>query len=463
MVEGGFQLRAGLLRDVGRKRSSNQDFVSYFEPTALEELQKSGCIYVVADGVGGAIRGELASEYAVKALLHLYYQSQHLRPAERLAQIIPTIGNEIYTYAQQQGGTQKMATTMVVAIVLGTRLIVANVGDSRAYLIRGGIARQITQDHRQGENRLTRSVGGELNVRVDLFELDLQPGDRILLCSDGFHRYFSSSEIAQIVTEDEPYRVVYRMVEEANRRGGADNIAVAVVEVGNLVDWPEIPQTRYDIQTPLPLEERPTIADPIYWEKQYNYQDTKEKKSRNIQQMLLIYGGLLSAFLLLFCGAYNGATLIFNILSGSERSTSSTVTPSIVPTYTYTPFSPNGYQNSLMQDTSENTNKQHNHTDEIGKCLYKIDPNMDKSYKEVLEKFKMDQSYLSKITKDDGKTTICGMLIHPDNCDKTFQYIIDLDQNDSYKSIDDLPRVIIIPDVVKTVCTEMKGEWIGNQ
>lgn len=463
---GGFRLRAGLLRDIGLKRATNQDFVSYFEPMSVEDLQQSGCIYIVADGVGGAIRGELASEYAVKSLLHRYYQNQNLKPSERLAQIIPAIGNEIYMYAQQQGGNQKMATTIVVAIILGTRLIVANVGDSRAYLIRGGTAHQITRDHRQGENRLTRSVGGELNVKVDLFEMNLQPGDRILLCSDGLYRYFNNSEIAQWTTEGEPFVVVHRMIEEANQRGGADNISVVVIDVGEVVDWQEIPQTHHDINTPLPVEERATIADPSYWGEEDQAPDNPSNARRNRQNQvvyLVLIIGVISVFCFLVAfgmtsGLISKVKATSTISPDESASSIHSVTPGYLPAMsqsTNTPFAPIGQQGGVLQP-SESLR---------GKCQVKIENiQANDSFTSFVGKYGQDRIDEVKVhLSDKGPIDLCGGFIAKEHCGKTFQEIIDFDPKDDFRGLDSFAIVIIIPNVLKETCESNNGIWIGTQ
>ncbi len=251
-----FRLKAALLTDIGRKRSNNEDFVGSFEPPDKRILWQSGSLYVVADGVGGAAKGEVASKYAVEKLLYEYYRHPQDAPSKRLKRIISQIGQEIYEHGNNIG--QRMATTLVAAVVWRDKLIVANVGDSRAYLIRDGEARQITKDHnvvgemlREGliseeealaggnKNRLTRSLGGEPHPKVDIFELPLRQGDRILLCSDGLSRYARREDIASLAAEGKPEEVVKRLIDFANRSGGADNVSAILVEVGEPVVVPE--------------------------------------------------------------------------------------------------------------------------------------------------------------------------------------------------------------------------------
>jgi len=165
------------------------------------------------------------------------------------------VGNEIYAYGHSEaGGGRAMATTLVAAVVWRERLIVANVGDSRAYLLRGGHAEQITVDHnlvgemvQEGlmteeearrskvKNRLTRSLGGRPDPKVDIFTRTLQTGDRIVLCSDGLTRYASAEDIVRLAGEAPPEEAVQRLIDFANQQGGADNISAIVIAVGEAI------------------------------------------------------------------------------------------------------------------------------------------------------------------------------------------------------------------------------------
>ena len=234
-----------MLSDVGIKRKNNEDFVDCYEPDDPAELQHSGCIYVVADGVGGASKGEVASKYAVRKVIYEYYLQPNIPPADRLKEIIHRIGNEIFNFAEDSTRVAQMATTMVVAVIRGSHLTVANVGDSRAYLIRNNKAGQITRDHNlvgemvrdgilteqqalvsKAKNKLTRSLGGEPDVHVDTFELDLQPGDRVFLCTDGLTRYALKSDIAALAGSGPISQAVDFSIDYALRKGGADNVTV---------------------------------------------------------------------------------------------------------------------------------------------------------------------------------------------------------------------------------------------
>ena len=233
--------------DPGRRRN-NEDFVDFYEPVDPVERQVRGCLYIVADGVGGAARGERASQYAAKKLLYEYYQNPDSIPGE-LKDILVRINRDIHEYAEESERVTRMATTLVAALIINGKLIIANVGDSRAYLIRDGTATQLSRDHnivgemvRNGElteeqaqksklkNKLSRSLGGEAEVHVDVYPpIPLKPGDKILLCSDGLTRYALQGDIARMTAEGSLQEVIDRMVDFANRRGGEDNVSVMMV------------------------------------------------------------------------------------------------------------------------------------------------------------------------------------------------------------------------------------------
>jgi len=248
-----FNISSAELTHPGRKRSVNQDYVASFEPTDWKDLNQSGRVYIVADGVGGASDGEKASLFAAKKVLAEYYSNPRVEPGERLRRLFRQAGNDLYDHAEQSPGYKRMATTMVAAVIHGNMLTVANVGDSRAFLIRGGQITQITRDHnlvgemlhngeiteqealRSGvKNRLTRSLGGELDVKVDVYkDIPLQTGDRIFLCSDGLTRYTLNQDILQLVGQGLPAETTQRAIDFANRHGGADNISATMVIIGD--------------------------------------------------------------------------------------------------------------------------------------------------------------------------------------------------------------------------------------
>lgn len=228
------------------RRPNNEDSVAFFEPSDPQERDSSGCVYIVADGVGGASIGERASRYAADKVLFEYLKHPASDPRDRLREVIVRVSREIFDYAE--GNDIRMATTITVAVVRGEFLYAANVGDSRVYRIRGSDVEQITRDHNQvGElvrdgsmteaqaqasrirNKLTRSVGGQDEVQVDVFgPIVLKPDDKILLCSDGLTRYALKEDLARMTAQGSPQEIVKTLIHFAKRRGGADNVSAIV-------------------------------------------------------------------------------------------------------------------------------------------------------------------------------------------------------------------------------------------
>jgi serine/threonine protein phosphatase PrpC len=247
----------GADRGIKRKNKKNQDYVNFRPFKTPEELAQRGSLFVVADGVGGAAAGDVASEMAFEHLAEFYYAKHKRTVKTALSRGIQNAGNSIYNHARSQG--ERMATTVVAAAVIDQTLFVANVGDSRAYLWRAGKIVQITTDHnRVGElledneiteeealasnlkNKLTRSVGGELDVRVDVFTRQIQEGDRIFLCSDGITRYMTKEQMRQLLGVKDGGSIVQRAIAYAHKRGAADNISALIIQVGKKSASPKV-------------------------------------------------------------------------------------------------------------------------------------------------------------------------------------------------------------------------------
>jgi len=248
--------KIALLLDIGKRKAYQEDFADYFEPDDPQVLKQSGSIFIVADGVGRSSRGDLASRYAVKSLLHEYYHRPDREIGDRLEKVVKQAGNEIHAHAEGSDSYRMMATTLVAAVIRGNSLTIANVGDSRAYLLRSGKIKQLSEDHslveemlRNGtltpeeakksslKNQITRSLGGEKDVKVDVFrDIPVEPGDQVLLCSDGLSRYTSNEFLADQMGKGSPDQVVKRLVSYANRQGGVDNISALVIKVGELIE-----------------------------------------------------------------------------------------------------------------------------------------------------------------------------------------------------------------------------------
>lgn len=245
------QINHAQLIDRGRKKRNNEDYVTSFIPEKQADLTNNGSLFILADGVGGASLGEIASKYAADLVLHDYYHDSDLDPGERLVQAFMKANRDIYSFAEESERHTKMATTLVAALIFINKLIVANVGDSRAYLIRKGQIKQITRDHsvvaemvRNGSmteaeaqvssirNRLSRSIGGQQDVTVDLFPpIPLEIGDRILLCSDGLSRYAAPQDLVNMASNGDLKENAQRLIRFANHQGGVDNISVIIIDM----------------------------------------------------------------------------------------------------------------------------------------------------------------------------------------------------------------------------------------
>ncbi len=237
------QLRHAALTDVGCARDHNEDT---FRLDATERPE--GTLFVVCDGAGGLAAGETASDVAISAIMEVYYATPGSDRSAALRAAFIAANAAVY-----EQGKGHMGTTGVAAVCLNDAVIVANVGDSRALLVRGGKVKQISRDHSfvaeqvaagvitaeqarvsSYRNIITRALGNRPDVDVDLFREPLVVGDRIVLCSDGLHGQVEPEEIAQAVTLVGLDQAVERLVALANERGGPDNITVVVIEVAQL-------------------------------------------------------------------------------------------------------------------------------------------------------------------------------------------------------------------------------------
>ena len=248
--------------DPGQKRANNEDAAGALEPKDARQLRRSGRLYIVADGLGGHQMGEQASAQIVETLLKVYYEAPDIPPEKRLRDIIQQVNRNLVAARKDLAAGEKTATTVVAAVVRSGALLLASVGDSRAYLLRDGEMRQITRDHsfvgemmRAGaiteaeaqqskyRNRLTRSVGGgEANLEVDIYPpIPLQPGDLILLCTDGLTQYATTEDLLAAASYGSAREIVERLVRFANTRGGSDNITASVIKYGKKSALPALP------------------------------------------------------------------------------------------------------------------------------------------------------------------------------------------------------------------------------
>lgn len=213
----------GARSDAGKVREGNED-------RWLIRRGRGAMLLAVADGVGGSAGGERASGWTVETLAERFYAAladQGVRSS--LAAAIRDANDVVVRSAAERG--ERSASTLVAAALRGREATIANVGDSRAYLVRRGSARQLTTDHAGSRsNEITRFVGDERGIQADIFVETIRAGDRLVLCSDGLTRHVSDAEIAAAVTRGRPARAASVLVDLANERGGEDNITVVVYQ-----------------------------------------------------------------------------------------------------------------------------------------------------------------------------------------------------------------------------------------
>ncbi|MBW2732539.1 MAG: serine/threonine-protein phosphatase [Deltaproteobacteria bacterium] len=244
------------LSDVGRRREINED--SFLTDDGI-------CLYIVADGVGGQAKGEIASAQAVEEVYGFVTRDLATierfldKPSEQtlfgvrrlLESAVQSACYMIYGLAEMDPDHKGMSTTISALLLVGRLGIVAQVGDSRVYRHRGGESQQLTEDHTlinyklkhglitpeearkaPGKNVITRAVGHHDYVNVDTFECGVQPGDRFMLCSDGLHGYLRDDvELGRYLVGDPLDAVGEALITLANGRGGKDNITVLLVDI----------------------------------------------------------------------------------------------------------------------------------------------------------------------------------------------------------------------------------------
>lgn len=232
--------------DIGQKRKMNQDYV-FASRTPVGNLPN---LFAVADGMGGHNAGDFASSHAVQILVDEIRGDADYNPVKVIRHAIETANTEIVDQAQKDEKLRGMGTTMVVATIVGHYAYVANVGDSRLYVIQKQI-QQVTKDHslvqemvRMGElsaeearnhpdkNIITRALGAEETVDIDFFDMKLEPGSTILMCSDGLSNMVEDKKMEEIILNPDE-DIVWKgktLVQEANQNGGKDNIAIILIE-----------------------------------------------------------------------------------------------------------------------------------------------------------------------------------------------------------------------------------------
>lgn len=230
--------------DIGLKRKLNQDYVF----TADLPVGKLPNLYLVADGMGGHKAGGFASKYAVETIVDEISSNKDEEVFSVLYQAIIEANYKIRRKAAEDESMAGMGTTLVAATVMGDVLRVANVGDSRLYVVNEEI-KQITVDHslveemvrmgglnreqarnHENKNIITRAIGAQPSVNPDFFEVNLKKGDRIFMCTDGVSNMLTDEEILNILNEDgTEEEKIEKIVAVANEHGGRDNMGIILV------------------------------------------------------------------------------------------------------------------------------------------------------------------------------------------------------------------------------------------
>lgn len=242
-------MKACAMTDIGRVRTANQDYV-YASAESVGNLPN---LFLVADGMGGHKAGDYASRYISEHLVEHITQAEDSEIIPLLRGGIEKVNQMLYQESRDKAELNGMGTTLVAAVIEDTTMYVANVGDSRLYLIRNQL-KQITKDHsyveelvslgqmergsrdyREKKNIITRAVGTEEKLEIDFFEVSLEPGDYVLMCSDGLSNMLEDAEMEEIIcSELELGEKAEKLITVANDNGGKDNIAVVLInpEIG---------------------------------------------------------------------------------------------------------------------------------------------------------------------------------------------------------------------------------------
>ncbi|MBI5380228.1 MAG: bifunctional protein-serine/threonine kinase/phosphatase [Nitrospirae bacterium] len=238
------QVEIGQGSVIGR-RERNEDFYGCILPQDATLRKRKGILLAIADGLGGHEEGMRASQIAVKMVLEDYYGTPESWSTKRsLAQVIQAANRWIHEDGKRTGAVRPMATTLSVLCLRGVRYTLAHVGDSRAYLYRQGKLQQLTADHcwhgsptSIGGHGLTRAIGMEPEVRLDIQEGGIQEGDLFLLCTDGVSRVLDSGDLDRFLDGAEsPQQACDRILRAVGDRGGEDNATIQAITVRELPD-----------------------------------------------------------------------------------------------------------------------------------------------------------------------------------------------------------------------------------
>jgi protein phosphatase len=245
-------MQVGGISHVGG-RANNEDAILIHELAPAQDLPAGGWVLAVADGMGGAADGEVASSLAIETLQSVFTQGPPTDAALALKQAYRQANEAVFAAGAQ--GDDRPGTTLVSAVVRGKYVTIANVGDSRAYLMRANQLTQITQDHSvvaeqvaagtlspeeertsPQRNMLTAAIGTQPQLERRLpaiYELVLLPEDRLLLCSDGFYDVLESDDYLQLMSGEDAHTSAVALTDLATQRRTTDNVSAVVLAVGS--------------------------------------------------------------------------------------------------------------------------------------------------------------------------------------------------------------------------------------
>lgn len=239
-------MKAYGMTDIGKKRVVNQDNI-YVSTTPVGNLPN---LFVVADGMGGHRAGDYASRYATDAVVESITNNAETDIKKIITKAVEDANSLVFKKSEENEDFRGMGTTLVIAAISGDELTVANVGDSRLYLIEGSIIKQLTQDHslvaemvrmgqideqearrRPDKNIITRAIGISDVIHADFFKSKVKDNEYVLLCSDGLSNMLEDSEMLSAVTGIAPLeKKTSMLIDLANQKGGKDNISVIIIE-----------------------------------------------------------------------------------------------------------------------------------------------------------------------------------------------------------------------------------------
>ncbi len=239
-------IKTAYLTDTGKKRELNEDTI-YASEKPVGNLPN---LFIVADGMGGHNAGDFASNFTVNTLVEEVEASFEKNPSIIFQKALNVANLKLRQFASEDAKKRGMGTTVVAATCMGKYLQVANVGDSRLYIINNTTIKQITTDHsyveemiRRGnlerenarsnpnKNIITRAVGAKSEVKSDIYVVELKPGDLVLMCSDGLSNMLEDEEIRMVVKRQRDIiEMAEKLIEAANNNGGKDNISVILID-----------------------------------------------------------------------------------------------------------------------------------------------------------------------------------------------------------------------------------------